>query len=361
MNENNKKLIINYYKLLKISIPCLIMSILTGVIWLILETIDGMALANTKSSATYKPGIYIFLGLVAINLFMFAYSTLKVRFGLSGKKWKEIISELSNIDTNVEGYNKEVISAVGTVAVGKIISNAENKTVANIGKGVQAVGAIQTINVANKQIGSMKAQVLQVAEQCNIKLPSMKKWIALIIIFPFFVLSIAYIPRFIESNKNRQEEIAKIQNIEKQISSYLETYFERIKVDNPEENIQDYYNITGYMENDKEEYIYIDITPEGIIKKVNFHSKINENESKEENIRAFNNFIKESNELLEKASNSYSTSITQVPEEAIKEYMETNEKFFTSGKINNFEYSFHYNIDSYDNQPYLYFTIENNL
>lgn len=362
MNDKNKKLIIKYYKLLKISIPCLIMGLLTGLIWLFLVMIDDIALENAKSSALYTPGLYVYLGLVIFNLFMFAYSTLRVRFGISGKKWKEIISKLANINSNVDHYSEEAVVAVGTMAAGRLMANAENKTVANVGKGVQVVGAIETINVVNNQVGSMISHILQVAERCNIILPSMKKWIVLIIIFPFIALNIVYIPRFIESNNNKQEEIVRIQNIENQISSYLETYFKRVRVDNPEERIMDSYDITGYTENGKDEYINVEITPEGNVKEISYHSNVNENESKEGNIQSFNEFIKNATELLGKSTtNTYLTSITQIPEEAIKEYMEKDEEWFTSGNIDDFKYTFSYKIDSYDNQPYFYFTIKNNF
>lgn len=362
MNDKNKKLIIKYYKLLKISIPCLVMVFLTGVIWLFLVMIDDIALENAKSSALYMPGLYIYLGLVIFNLFMFAYSTLKVRLGISGKKWKEIISQLPNINSNVDHYNEETVAAVGTMAAGRLMANADNNTVANVGKGMQAVGAIETINVANKQVGSMIRHVLQVAERFNIILPSMKMWIALIIIFPFITLNIAYIPRFIESNNNKQEEIVRIQNIENKISSYLETYFKRVRVDNPEERIMDSYDITGYMENDKDEYISVEITPEGSVKEISYYSNVNENESKEGNIQSFNEFIKNAAELLGKSvENTYLTSITQIPEDVIIEYMEKDGELFVSGNIDDFKYSFSYKIDGYDNKPYYYFTIENNF
>ena len=362
MNDKNKKLIIKYYKLLKISIPCLVMVFLTGVIWLFLVMIDDIALENAKSSALYMPGLYIYLGLVIFNLFMFAYSILKVRLGISGKKWKEIISQLPNINSNVDHYNEETVAAVGTMAAGRLMANADNNTVANVGKGMQAVGAIETINVANKQVGSMIRHVLQVAERFNIILPSMKMWIALIIIFPFIALNIAYIPRFIESNNNKQEEIVRIQNIENKISSYLETYFKRVRVDNPEERIMDSYDITGYMENDKDEYISVEITPEGSVKEISYYSNVNENESKEGNIQSFNEFIKNAAELLGKSvENTYLTSITQIPEDVIIEYMEKDGELFVSGNIDDFKYSFSYKIDGYDNKPYYYFTIENNF
>lgn len=362
MNDKNKKLIIKYYKLLKISIPCLVMVFLTGVIWLFLVMIDDIALENAKSSALYMPGLYIYLGLVIFNLFMFAYSTLKVRLGISGKKWKEIISQLPNINSNVDHYNEETVAAVGTMVAGRLMANADNNTVANVGKGMQAVGAIETINVANKQVGSMIRHVLQVAERFNIILPSMKMWIALIIIFPFIALNIAYIPRFIESNNNKQEEIVRIQNIENKISSYLETYFKRVRVDNPEERIMDSYDITGYMENDKDEYISVEITPEGSVKEISYYSNVNENESKEGNIQSFNEFIKNAAELLGKSvENTYLTSITQIPEDVIIEYMEKDGELFVSGNIDDFKYSFSYKIDGYDNKPYYYFTIENNF
>lgn len=362
MNDKNKKLIIKYYKLLKISIPCLVMVFLTGVIWLFLVMIDDIALENAKSSALYMPGLYIYLGLVIFNLFMFAYSTLKVRLGISGKKWKEIISQLPNINSNVDHYNEETVVAVGTMAAGRLMANADNNTVANVGKGMQAVGAIETINVANKQVGSMIRHVLQVAERFNIILPSMKMWIALIIIFPFIALNIAYIPKFIESNNNKQEEIVRIQNIENKISSYLETYFKRVRVDNPEERIMDSYDITGYMENDKDEYISVEITPEGSVKEISYYSNVNENESKEGNIQSFNEFIKNAAELLGKSvENTYLTSITQIPEDVIIEYMEKDGELFVSGNIDDFKYSFSYKIDGYDNKPYYYFTIENNF
>lgn len=359
MNDKNKNLIIKYYKLSKISIPCLIMAFLTGGIWLVLVMIDEIGLANSKSSGLYMPGLYIYLGLTIFNIFMFIYSTLRVRFGLNGKKWKEIISEFPNINSNVDDYNEQAATAVGTMAAGKIMANADNKTVSNIGKGAQAVGAIETINVANNQVGSMKGQILQVAERCNITLPSMKKWIALIIIFPFIALNIAYIPRLIESNNNKQEEIVRIQNIENQISSYLETYFKRVRVDNPEERIRGSYGITGYLENDKDEYVNVEIKPDGSVKTISYHSNVNENESKEGNIQSYNEFIKKTTELLEKSTTITNlTSITKMPEETIKEYMEKDEEFFTSGNIDDFKYSFSYKIDSYDNKPYFYFSIE---
>lgn len=94
---NNKSLIIKYYKLLKISIPCLIMAFLTGGIWLFLVMIDDIALENAKSSALYMPGLYIYLGLVIFNLFMFAYSTLRVRFGINGKNGKKSLANYQTL------------------------------------------------------------------------------------------------------------------------------------------------------------------------------------------------------------------------------------------------------------------------
>lgn len=362
MNDKNKKLIIKYYKLLKISIPCLIMAFLTGGIWLFLVMIDDIALKNSKSSAIYMPGFYIYLGLVIFNLFIFVYSTLRVHFGISRKNQKEIISNFPNTDSNVDYCNEESAIALGTMTVGKLMTNADNKIVANVGKGVQTVGTIETINVANKQISSMISHVLQVAEHYNIILPSMKKWIVLIIIFPFIALNIAYIPRFIESNNNKQEEIVRIQNIENQISSYLKTYFKHVQVDNPKERIMNSYDIIGYMENDKDEYINVEITPEGSIKEIHYYSNVNENESKEKNIQSFNKFVKNATELLKKSTaNTYLTSIQQIPEEAINEYMEKDEELFISGNINDFKYSFSYKIESYDNKPYFYFVIKNNF
>ena len=338
------------------------MSFLVVGIWLFLVMIDEIALANAKSSGIYMAGFYSFLGIAIFNLFMYAYSTLRVRIGLNGKKWKDVISQLPDIKKNVDYYNEEAVTAVGTMTIGKLMANADNKHVANIGKGVQVVGAIETINVSNKQVRSMLRHVLQVAKRCNITLPSMKMWVRIIIIFPFIALNIAYIPRFIESSNNKQEEIIRIQNIENQISSHFVTYFKRVRVDNPEEHIRESYGITGYMENDKDEYASLEITPDGKVKKISYHSNVNGNESKEENIQSLNEFIKNVIKLLEKSTtNTNLTSITKIPEKAIKEYMEKDEEFFTSSNIDNFNYTFSYKFDSHDNKPYLYFTIENSF
>ena len=91
LNEKEKKLIRRYCIYPKIAMAALIFSFVNCVLILPLEMIDDLVFHQKE----FRPaGLYTALGLVAVDVIIFCFCTLCPRFGMRGKRWKELQDRL---------------------------------------------------------------------------------------------------------------------------------------------------------------------------------------------------------------------------------------------------------------------------
>ena len=92
LTEREEKLIQKYCLFPQIAITALIMALVLGAPFILLEMIDDLVFHDSE---TLFWGLYVYLGFVVVYLFIYCYCTLRTKLGMRKEEWQELQRRLS--------------------------------------------------------------------------------------------------------------------------------------------------------------------------------------------------------------------------------------------------------------------------
>ena len=269
LTEREEKLIQKYCLFPQIAITALIMALVLGAPFILLEMIDDLVFHDSE---TLFWGLYVYLGFVVVYLVLYCYCTLRTKLGMRKEEWQELQRRLS-VRQSQSDYSGAVAGSLATGATGRLMQKSQNKTVRGVGTAAEVAGAIGAVATA----GAMNAEIARnaeaMAEAYGVAVPKAKKLRLALVLVPLLVLIGAYIPQYVQANAAMQQNTLIVSQRLEAVSSVLEPVCEYLSVDDPAERYQDYgYRIIGYLRgmytNTEKCYIYISFDASGVIESI---------------------------------------------------------------------------------------------
>lgn len=285
LTEQEKKRIQRYCTYPKIAAAALVMSFVACLLMLPLQMIDDIAFHQKE----FQPaGIYTTIALTAIELAIFCHCALAPRFGMQGKQWKELQSQLAVAQTS-KGRSAEVASVLAAQAAGRLLKDSDNDVARNLGGAAEIAGAVGAVATAADVLAETSSNAEAMAAAYGVEIPSAKKQIVTLIAVPVIVLLGAYIPQFVQGSSELQARKAAAAEQIAITQDALEPVCERIAADDPCESYHDYgYRIIGYLrDNDlgaQAAYVYLSFDADGTLTDVDYTSQIDPEASFEDNL-----------------------------------------------------------------------------
>ena len=122
----------------------------------------------------------------------------KARAAGKNPVWINLMSRASLIAGKYEDP-EQLRQVHGMNAAGSIMGRFEDTPLAQAGDAMQARAAVQTVNVVNKTVRSVKRDAVKIAEFYRVPVPRTKKYVLLMIFGPILLLTAIYIPKFMSS------------------------------------------------------------------------------------------------------------------------------------------------------------------
>lgn len=320
LTEEEKKLINKYYLYPKIGITALIMTFLLGGVWLVLVMIDDIGF---KNRSFYLVGFFVYLLLAIALLAIFAFCFIVTKFGMSDKKWQEIVQKASAYQAELN-YGAQIASAVGLGAAGRVMRNSQNNTVKNMGTAAGVAGGIATVATVAGMANKMNSNVKSVMDAFHLERPSGTKYVLMVMFLPILAMIAVYIPEYVHASSVKKAEIQTMCEAIEKVRDALEPTCTHIYSTDPTDDYGYQYYVMGYFDDKYEYYITVDIDSDGVIYAVNYHGDIDTEKSQEENME----LVLESWAALHEAFSHTNAEVVssamlevyQFPEEFIEEF-----------------------------------------
>ena len=366
LTRKEEKLIRKYELMSQLGLPAMLLAFASPFVWLVLCVIESLV-SHTKN--TNMTGMYIMLGVVVFYIVVFAYSVLGVQCGMRGRKWRTIVDK-SMVQYIQGNHTAEIGVALGTRAVGNLMSQSSNKAVQNLGKGAQIASTMITVDVVDNITEEQQDNVDSVLKANNMKPRKRSLLKTAIMWMPVLILLIAYIPIFASANEYSKEQIRVCSETLDKLERSLSEVCEYVSADDPTEYFDtDGYTITGYVRDVGEKYnsrITIEIDGEGVVKEVSYWFHVDDTKSKEENL----DYVNTDMLILHAGFKSGDTEVAsdvfvdtnEIPSSYKDAYvsLKSEEKIHENMDIeNNIKVTYGYApVEDYNDTAYLYFILE---
>ncbi len=328
LSRKEENMIRRYCLYPQIAMAALVMAFVILGPWLILEMVDDLVFHNEK----FVPyGLYVCLGFVGFFLFTFCYCILKSKFGMRGKKWRELGNRL-NIRQSEKDYSGKVAGAIGLGAAGSLMEQSENKTLKKAGKAMEVAGAVDTVAVALEMSFEQMENANEMANTYGVKVPKIKKYLISFAVASVLILIAVYIPQFKDANLLKKENIALASERIEEVKEALSPVCEYVSADSPKERYQAYgYKVFGYIRgltsDGETSYVVVEFNKLGVITRVSYDEEISMEKSMEENL----NQIEEDFKMLHGALENLNVPLLSVELLSIYQLPDDFRKAFLSG------------------------------
>lgn len=223
----------------------LMVFVLSGV-WILLVMLDDI---KFDSKTSCEIGIYAYFVLIGILIVILAYCLIAMRIGIRGEQWKEIVQKAKMYQAG-EDHNTQV--------------------------------------AATEMEQKMNLNAKMVADAFHLDIPSLKKYVFLMIVLPILILVGLYIPEYRNSVSVKREELKITTDTVDKVRDALESVCISVSADDPIADYQKYgYSVIGHLNDVSSKYsyyIYVKIGNDGLIHGVTYHADVDLTKSKEENL-----------------------------------------------------------------------------
>lgn len=201
LDPSDIKLVKSCYLLPKASLSALVALFPTGALTILLVMIDNIALG---SSGIGDAQTFTLVALMVLEGALVIACGLRALFGIRSERWLRIERETmgSNTDTDV---NPAVTGGIGVSAAGRLVRHFGGDDLDDVGRGLELVGGAVTAYGFFETMQRISEAARHVADARGIALPRPGKTIALVICTPLLVLTLSFIPRFIDSAQQMSE------------------------------------------------------------------------------------------------------------------------------------------------------------
>ena len=242
LSARDAKLVKRYYLLPKAAWYSLIALFLTGGLAILLVMIDNIGLGSKGFGD---------LQLIAMAALMIAEGAVCIacgvvaRRGLGSAHWQEL--ERENIDGNANiQTDPAVVGGIGVAAAGRLVDTLDNDDLDALSTGLEIAGAAMATYGFFDTMRRMSRAAAAVAHAHGMELPRLGRTRLLVIGLPLLLLTLSFVPRFINSTAQSSEAQEASERAIQAFNAALEPVCSYTLADDPLEHRQDSgYRVSG--------------------------------------------------------------------------------------------------------------------
>lgn len=242
LSTSDAKLVKRYYLLPKAAWYSLVSLFLTGGLAILLVMIDNIGLGSKGFGD---------LQLIAMAAFMIAEGAVCIacgvvaRRGLGSAHWQELEREAIGGNANI-GANPAVTGGIGVAAAGRLVDTLDNDDLDALSAGLEIAGAAMSAYGLFDTMRRMSRAAAAVAHAHGIELPGLGRTRLLVIGLPLLLLTLSFVPRFINSTAQSSEAQEASARTIQTFNTALEPVCSYTLADEPLEHRQDSgYRVSG--------------------------------------------------------------------------------------------------------------------
>lgn len=274
LEEQEEKQIRRYCLYPKIAIAALLVALLIGVPFILLEMLDDLVFHHQGFTPT---GLYVYLAIAAIYLFIFCWCILSVRFGMRGRQWKALQERLRVRQEAMRSYAAPAAGVIGMQAAARHLRRSDKDTA--LGGAAEVASAAAAVATAGSMASALHRNAREMAEAYRVEIPGIGKQLALFVLAPVLLLTAVYIPQYAQAKKENAAAAAQAAAQIAIVRDALEPVCEYVSADDPLEDVRDYgYSVIGYlrgMETDAPRcYVYVSFARDGTIEDISYDAEL---------------------------------------------------------------------------------------
>lgn len=242
LSTSDAKLVKRYYLLPKAAWYSLVSLFLTGGLAILLVMVDNIGLGS-KGFGDMQP--------IAMAAFMIAEGAVCIacgvvaRRGLGSAHWQELEREAIGGNANI-GANPAVTGGIGVAAAGRLVDTLDNDDLDALSAGLEIAGAAMSAYGLFDTMRRMSRAAAAVAHAHGIELPGLGRTRLLVIGLPLLLLTLSFVPRFINSTAQSSEAQEASARTIQTFNTALEPVCSYTLADEPLEHRQDSgYRVSG--------------------------------------------------------------------------------------------------------------------
>lgn len=242
LSTSDAKLVKRYYLLPKAAWYSLVALFLTGGLAILLVMIDNIGLGSKGFGD---------LQLIAMAALMIAEGAVCIacgvvaRRGLASAHWQELEREAIGGNANI-GTNPAVAGGIGVAATGRLVDTLDNDDLDALSAGLEIAGAAMSTYGFFDTMRRMSRAAAAVAHAHGMELPGLGRTRLLVIGLPLLLLTLSFVPRFIDSAAQSSEAQEASARAIQAFNTALEPVCSYTLADDPLEHHQDSgYRVSG--------------------------------------------------------------------------------------------------------------------
>lgn len=242
LSARDVKLVKRYYLLPKAAWYSLVALFLTGGLAILLVMIDNIGLGS-KGFGDLQLIVMVAL-MIAEGAVCIACGVV-ARRGLGSAHWQELEREAIGGNADI-GTNPAVAGGIGVAAAGRLVDTLDNDDLDALSTGLEIAGAAMTTYGFFDTMRRMSRAATAVAHAHGMELPGLGRTRLLIIGLPLLLLTLSFVPRFIDSAAHSSEAQEASARAIQAFNTALEPVCSYTLADDPLEHRQDSgYRVSG--------------------------------------------------------------------------------------------------------------------
>ena len=284
LSARDAKLVKRYYLLPKAAWYSLAALFLTGGLTILLVMIDNIGLGSKGSGD---------LQLIAMTALMIAEGAVCIacgvvaRRGLGSAHWQELEREAIGGNADI-GANPAVTGGIGVAAAGRLVDTLDNDDLDALSAGLEIAGAAMSAYGLFDTMRRMSRAAAAVARAHGMELPGLGRTRLLVIGLPLLLLTLAFVPRFIDSAAQSSASQEASARAIQAFNAALEPVCSYTLADEPLEHRQDSdYRVSGNITDENGDIVAnvsIETDEYGNVDSVVYNADVNIARTPEENL-----------------------------------------------------------------------------
>ena len=283
LSTSDAKLVKRYYLLPKAAWYSLVALFLTGGLAILLVMIDNIGLGSKGFGD---------LQLIAMAALMIAEGAVCIacgvtaRHGVGSAHWQELEREAIGSNTDI-GTNPAVAGGIGVAAAGRLVDTLDDDLDA-LSTGLEIAGAAISAYGFFDTMRRMSRAAAAVAHAHRMELPGLGRTRLLVIGLPLLLLTLSFVPRFIDSAAQSSESQEASARAIQTFNAALEPVCSYTLADDPLEHRQDSgYRVSGNITNEDGDIVAnvsVETDERGAVDSVVYNADVDIARTPEENL-----------------------------------------------------------------------------
>lgn len=284
LSARDAKLVKRYYLLPKAAWYSLVALFLTGGLAILLVMIDNIGLGSKGFGD---------LQLITMAALMIAEGAVRIvcgvtaRHGLGSAHWQELEREAIGGNTDI-GTNPAVAGGIGVAAAGRLVDTLDNDDLDALNTGLEIASAAMSAYGFFDTMRRMSRAAAAVAHAHGMELPGLGRTRFLMIGLPLLLLTLAFVPRFIDSTAQSSEAQEASARAIQALNTALEPACSYTLADDPLEHRQDSgYRVSGNITDEDGDIVAsvsVETDDSGNVDSVVYNADVNIARTPEENL-----------------------------------------------------------------------------